>query len=668
MRAGRVESDRIGSSESGKDLEVADSRPREIADFRLSPASTRFRERVVVLILLVVGWGVQSFVVATRRIPASSDQAIVGLMAKHILERGEHPVFYYGSAYAGSLEPHYVAGVFALLGPTPTAYRIAMGGLVLLMMLGTWAVTRRAFGPLPAILALAYLAVPPFFFLYKGLTSDGHYDAFNLFTLGVLSLCLRIDNRLGAGGDPGALSFLLLGVLFGVGWWINPITPAISAAALFWLFLRRRDRPSIRHTPVVAAGFLLGSLPWTWWNLRHEWASLASPELGSVGIAGALHNLGEIVLHSLPLLAGGTRFRIAAGWETFPFSTILVMLVFVVLLVPGVLRMLRGDRVVRLFFLCFVVLVVTVIWSRRYVPSEPRVLFPYYVLIPPVLAAGMSWIATRGSGGRWLAVVLGGSLLFAHASGIAVEYRHVQNTDTEATAGLEDLQKVLTREGVRHVYTDYWTAYRLSFESNEKIVAAPIPGDEAVRYGPYQDEVAGDPSAAIVVRGPRARCLESHLRERRLPYRRAFVPPFSAFTRLPPDVLRFVGERGGLPLPAEAYRVTWKIGPHPAAIPRGGTARVTVSFRNVSACSWPHAVHLGYHWIPRDAGVPQVWDGGRELPDRRIEPDQFVTLPVHLKAPDAPGRYSLVYDLVFEGVEWFAARGGAAASVPIDVR
>lgn len=635
-----------------------------------APKSDRIlrSELVLVAALLIVSILVQYWVVTSSRIPASSDQAIVGLMAKHILERGDHPAFYYGSAYAGSIEPHYVAAVFALLGPSPDAYRTAMGGLVLLMLLGVWAVTRRAFGGLAAILALAYLAVPPFFFLYKGLTSDGHYDAFNLFTAGVLLVCLSLEKDLGAGRDPAPRLFLLLGVLFGVGWWINPITPAVSAAATAWLFVRKRERPPLRRIPLVAAGFALGSLPWTWWNLRHDWASLASPELGAVGIGVALANLGEILLHSLPVFASGVRFRIEASRETFPFSPLLVMLVVVVLAIPCVRRMLRGDRVVRLFLLCFAVLVITVIWSRRYVPSEPRVLFPYYVLIPPVLAAGLSSIAKRGTGGRWLAAVLGGFLLFAHAIGIALEHRHLHNTDGEVTADLDKLQDVLRNQGVRRVYTDYWTAYRLAFESNEQIVAAPIPGDEAVRYGPYQEEVAADPSAGIVIRGPRARCLESHLRERRLPYRRESVPPFAVFTRVPPDVLRFVGGKGGVPLPSEGYRVTWNVGPHPASIPRGETARVTVSFRNASTCSWPLAVHLGYHWIPREAGRPQIWDGGRELPDQRIEPGDVVTLPVHLKAPQAPGGYSLVYDLVFEGVDWFAARGGATSTVRIDIR
>jgi hypothetical protein len=623
---------------------------------------------VLVAGLLLVSAFTQSWVVHSYRIPQSSDQAIVGLMARHILERGEHPVFYYGSAYAGSLEPHYVAGVFALLGPSNETYRVAMGALVLAMVLGVWLVTRRAFGPLPALFATAYLAVPPFFFLYKGLTSDGHYDSFNLFTLAVLMVCLRIEEERRAGRNPPPRFFVMLGFVFGIGWWINPITPAISAGAFLWLYVRRQERPPLRRVASIAAGFLIGSLPWTVWNLRHDWASLASPELGAVGVRGALHNLGEVVVHTLPLLASATRFRIAAGWETFPSSHVLVSLVVVLLALPAFVRVLSGDRIPRLFFLCFAVLVLTVIWSRRYVPSEPRVLFPYYVLVPPLIGAGLAWVARRGAPGVSIAILLGGFLIAAHARAIAIEYRHIRNTDTEVTAELQPLEDLLRREGARRVYTDYWTAYRLAFESNEQIVAAPIPGEEFVRYPPYQAEVARDPSAAIVMRGARADCLEEHLRERRLPFRHAVLEPFEIFTRLPADVLRLLAERGSLPLPDEAYRVSWRVGPHPATLSRGTVTPVTVSFRNLSSCPWPHAVHLGYHWIAEDRRLPTVWDGGRALPERRIEPGETVTLPVQLRAPDVPGRYSLVYDLVFEGVSWFADRGGAPATLRVTVR
>lgn len=588
------------------------------------------------------------------------------LMAKHILERGEHPVFYYGSAYAGSLEPHYVAGVFLLLGETPASYRIAMGGLVLLILVGVYLLTREAFGALPAILALAYLAFPPFFFLYKGLTSDGHYDAFNLFTVGVLLTCIRIEKTIQQGGNLRFL-FVALGLLIGLGWWINPITPAISVAAVAWLLLRKQPRPPIRNVIYAFGGFLAGSAPWTIWNLRHQWASLATPELGAVDLAGALHNISEVVRHSLPLLAGAARMRVAPSWETFPFSSALVVIVLFLLLLPSIARAFRGDRICRLFLLCFLVLVLTVVWSKRYVPIEPRVLFPYYVLVPPLLAVGLeSWSRRRGF--QFLAVSCGCTLLVAHGSSLAGAYQHLGNTAGEATASLEPLERALRRDHVRHVYTDYWTAYRLAFESGEEIIAAPIPGEEAVRYAPYQQEVATDPSTGIVVRGNRDRCLDAYLREQRSPHRRISVPPFGVFTHLPADVLQFIAEGKGIPLPREAYRVSWSIGAHPTGLPRGGTSPATVSFRNSGPCTWPTAVHLGYHWKALEPGLPDVRDGGRGIPDRRIEPGEAVTLSLSLRAPDRPGRYLLEYDLVFEQVDWFQARGGTTVSVPMEIR
>ena len=44
------------------------------------------------------------------------DEAVVGLLARHILE-GELPVFMYGQAYNGSLESCIIAPFFYLFGP-----------------------------------------------------------------------------------------------------------------------------------------------------------------------------------------------------------------------------------------------------------------------------------------------------------------------------------------------------------------------------------------------------------------------------------------------------------------------------------------------------------------------------------------------------------------------
>jgi hypothetical protein len=123
-----------------------------------------------------------------------------------------------------------------------------------------------------------------------------------------------------------------------------------------------------------------------------------------------------------------------------------------------------------------------------------------------------------------------------------------------------------------------------------------------------------------------------------------------------------------LPLPAEAYRVSWELGPHPTVLPAGREAIARVSFRNVSPCAWPQAVHLGFHWKPLEPGLPAIFEGGRAIPNRRIQPGERAEVEVSLKTPADPGRYLVEYDLVFEQVEWFATRGAATAQVAVRVQ
>ena len=62
-----------------------------------------------------------------------SDQAIVGLMAKHLVEGRARPLFFYGQEYMLAVEAWAMAPVFALLGPTvlrtSTAAAVALGAL-----------------------------------------------------------------------------------------------------------------------------------------------------------------------------------------------------------------------------------------------------------------------------------------------------------------------------------------------------------------------------------------------------------------------------------------------------------------------------------------------------------------------------------------------------------
>jgi hypothetical protein len=627
----------------------------------------RSRELLLVLVLVFVSWGVQAFVVATRRIPTNSDQAIVGMMAKHISDGNGHPVFYYGSSYAGSLEAHFVAGLFSIFGPSPAVYRVAMAVLVELTMLGVYLVARWCFGPFAGTLAIGYLAIPPFFFLYKGLTSDGHYNAFNLFTILAVASAFRTDADL-AIGRRRLIVFAAVGMVIGLGWWINPITPAVSIPILGWLYFRKPPRPSITTLVPVVSGVLIGAAPWWIWNIRHDWASLKAPELGTLGVSGAIQNLVGFLTTSLPTLTGGMEPSTIPQFaqETFPLSRVLSLVAIGVLVLPPAVRSIRGDRRSGLLLLVLAGLLLAASFSQRSVVSEPRFLFPFYVVVPPLVGATLAGFWRRRRTIPFAAGVLALACLdVASIMRARVSYR---NVDNEVTGPLDSLIRLSREAGVRRLYADYWTAYRVSFESREDVVATPIPGEELVRYGPYQDVVGRDSSAGFALLPPRSGCFESYLRERNLWFASFDADGFRVFYSLPPAVLDFVRSRYALPLPAEAYRVSWEIGEHPTVVTAGGETTARIAFKNTSPCPWPPAVHLGYHWRPLEAGLPAVFDGGRALPNRRIAPGDGVELEVVLKAPQASGSYILEYDLVFENVEWFSTRAGAMARLSVTVQ
>jgi hypothetical protein len=78
--------------------------------------------------------------VLSGAIPFNGDEAVLGLMARHILQ-GERPVFFYGQAYMGSLDAWLVAVAFRLLGESVFSIRLVQ---ILLRFLcspcGSWRV------------------------------------------------------------------------------------------------------------------------------------------------------------------------------------------------------------------------------------------------------------------------------------------------------------------------------------------------------------------------------------------------------------------------------------------------------------------------------------------------------------------------------------------------
>src|SRR5437879_1217759 len=166
-------------------------------------------------VALLVGLAVRLAVIASPLGEIDGDEAVVGLMARHIAFLGDRPVFYYGQPYLGSLEAFSTAPLFRifdsstlLLKLVPTAY--SLGFLALSAILA-----RRLFGSGVGLATAAYLAVPPSMWAVWSTKARGGYA--ELLFLGQALLLVT----LALGQSRRRRLALLWGILAGLALWTH---------------------------------------------------------------------------------------------------------------------------------------------------------------------------------------------------------------------------------------------------------------------------------------------------------------------------------------------------------------------------------------------------------------------------------------------------------------
>ena len=205
--------------------------------------STSFQVAAVVLLAAV--WKIA--LLFWDVIPFNADEAVVALMARHILT-GERPVFFYGQAYMGSLDAFLVAGGFLVFGTQVWVIRLVQTLLYLGTVLTTAWVGAKAFDePRVGILAAGILAIPTVnMTLYTTASLGGYGEALLLGNLVLLQALTLARGRVSAeNASLPWVGFGLWGFLAGLGLWANGLTLVYSIpAGLYLLWKIRRNHPS----------------------------------------------------------------------------------------------------------------------------------------------------------------------------------------------------------------------------------------------------------------------------------------------------------------------------------------------------------------------------------------------------------------------------------------
>jgi hypothetical protein len=102
----------------------------------------------------------------------------------------------------------------------------------------------------------------------------------------------------------------------------------------------------------------------------------------------------------------------------------------------------------------------------------------------------------------------------------------------------------------------------------------------------------------------------------------------------------------------------------------GQTHTVQVPLTNIGTATWNASgtapIRLAYHWND-SAGRTLVWDGIRTTLPSDLAPGTSITLTATVVAPSACCSVTLTFDMVREGIAWFASLGGAPVPVPTTI-
>ncbi|HLE04618.1 MAG TPA: hypothetical protein VI729_08435 [Anaerolineales bacterium] len=197
----------------------------------LSPKQ-RAHWRALLVSAIVLGIAVRVW--AALQWPANfqSDEAVFGLMARHILA-GQFTPTLYGPAYLGSIESILAAGFMSLLGPSVMAFRLATVLLFAVFFVLHSIFTSRNFGQPVAFVSLLFLALPGFHVLNWTYQPIGTYGA--MFVLGTALMLIGVPEI----ADPRrrTLRALAMGVLIGLGIWSNNTFVVYVAAVTLAAFV-----------------------------------------------------------------------------------------------------------------------------------------------------------------------------------------------------------------------------------------------------------------------------------------------------------------------------------------------------------------------------------------------------------------------------------------------
>jgi hypothetical protein len=465
----------------------------------------------------------------------NSDEGKMGIAGMHIAFQGQHPIYHYGQDYLGVLEAYIAAPFFRLFGVSDITLRIGMLMLFALFMISMYWLTSLLYSKRLALVTLALLSFATTDMLIQQLRAIG--GAMELIFFGALMLVLayRLAATAGARRRWRYLTYFAWGWTAGIALWVHILVlpfvlcsgllilvfcyrewrslaiPCVLLGLLAGGFLLIPGYSAIPHALVMQSGatFLSGASPAQLANLPLK--QIISTFLWGIPLTTWIQPVCSVT--DLPSFGAGTSSTLSCSLLQGSWGAGYVLLLGTGLLLAGraCWKLWKRQRAqgqdfppeeqqekvrqfARLMLLCIAVLIIFLYarsplsglkpWSTRYLVGllvvTPGMLWPLWRLTGLEKAH-----LTLARATRWLsrvAIVLVALVALACTTWTVTTVPAAYADEQQQMQLVNDLLKLkLTR-----VYLEYWTCYRLLFQSQEQILCASPP---------YPPTIGGDPYA-----------------------------------------------------------------------------------------------------------------------------------------------------------------------------
>ncbi len=290
---------------------------------------------ILAFLIIALATLLRIFLIAWGWPHSNADVDTMGIMAMHIAYKGEHPIFFYGQNYMGTLQAYLGVVFFRLFGISVFSLRLGSVLFFTLFLVIMYCLTSLLYTKKLALITLALLSLGSTIMLDAEIVGLAGYPELlffgSLLMLLASWLALSYDQYSSPNRWPWrSIAYGCWGLAAGLGFWSDFLMLVfILLSGLLLVLFCWRELLQFAVLPLVG-GLIIGSFPLIIYNLH------AAPGQNTLNVLAILHNAGNVELARLqvhnhiplePQLRGTmlTSLPAATGGAPFCYDTNLML-------------------------------------------------------------------------------------------------------------------------------------------------------------------------------------------------------------------------------------------------------------------------------------------------------------------------------------------------------